>query len=88
MDQLEALRDRLEALLVRVVPGATLEQMLSILVSGLVRSRVQVYFLHSMLGSVVIDCLEDVPSNLAHLFKRRQIVIRMMTDFGILFHFV
>ena len=88
VEQLKALLDRLEALLVRVVPGAILEQMLGVLVSGLVRGRVQVYFLPSMLGSVVVDCLEDVPANLAHLFKRRQIVIRMITNFAILFHFV
>ena len=62
--------------------------MLGVLVSGLVCGRVQVYFLQSMLGSVVIDCLEDVPPNLAHLFKRRKIEIQLITDFGILLHFV
>ena len=44
MEQFEALGDRLKALLIRFGPGAILEQMLGVLVSGLARDRVQVNF--------------------------------------------
>ena len=71
MDELEALGDCLEARLVWVLPGSILEQMLGILVRGLIRDRVQVHIRPSILSSMVVDCLEDVSANLTHLFKRR-----------------
>lgn len=72
-DELHVSADLFQGLLVGGVPGALSQQVVSVLVSSLVRKRIQRDGRVRELGSEVIDRLEDLTAHLTHLVERGQV---------------